>query len=180
VTPEGGAGWFSGKCPRSSYPRFVFAAIGLEPTEPVSFLDVAVKDLHVDMIYSHSGAGVVVAALLVAGIVHGVWRRRFLSAWCAGLVAVHWLCDLVSGFAHEAFVAGSPKIGLDLYATRPELAFIVEAAFAGALVAWFVRHERLAGRPVRSRMQVALVAVFVGGGLSMIPTVSTSLRQLVG
>jgi hypothetical protein len=158
----------------------VLALAGLEAPAPTNFLDVTIVGLRTDLIYSHSGAGVALTALVTAGIVYAVWRRADLSAWCAALVVLHWLEDLVCGWKHELLARGSPRVGLDLYTRGPYLAFAIEGVFAAALVAWYVRSEARQGRGLAAGKQVALYAAFVGGSLMFAGTSYYSFRTLLG
>ncbi|HUB06500.1 MAG TPA: hypothetical protein VMB50_05845 [Myxococcales bacterium] len=156
----------------------VLALVGVERTEPTSFLDVSILGLRADMVYSHGLVWNLALAVVVAALVFVVLRDRAAALWCGGMVVGHLLLDFVVGFDHEIFGHGSPKLGLGLYLRAPYLAFLIEAVFAALCVAWFVRAEGRHGRPIAARKQALLYAVFVGGGLAFLPTATHSMRQL--
>jgi hypothetical protein len=156
------------------------ALAGVEVTTPESFLDVTITGMKVEMVYSHVGVGVVGLAAIAGGAVYAAYRRRDIALWCGALVFVHWLCDLLSGWAHEWLFAGSRKIGFDLYARSPYAAFAIEAAFSAALVFFYVRGEARQGRAVSRTAQIRLYAVFVGGTLLFAPTAYVSMRSWLG
>jgi hypothetical protein len=163
-------------------PDFVWLAlalVGLETPTPASFLDVSIIGLHAEMPYSHTGAGILVMALATAGVVYAVWRQRDLALWCGALVIVHELCDLLSGWQHEIFTRGTPRIGLGLYARSPVVALLIEAVFSALVVAWYVRNERLQGRAIAQKKQARLYAIFAGGSLFFIGNAYTSFRTLL-
>lgn len=152
------------------------AFAGVEAPHPESALDVTMVGLRAPMTYSHSGAGVLGLAVIVGVIVQLVGRRASLSIACAGLVAGHWLCDLLSGWEHGLLFAGSPRVGLDLYAHSPNAAFAIEAMWAAAMVAFYAWSRARQQRPLTRRALLGLLAVFVGGSLVFVPSSYVSLR----
>ncbi|MHB2017616.1 MAG: hypothetical protein ACYCW6_11770 [Candidatus Xenobia bacterium] len=157
-----------------------FAFIGLEPTDPKSFLDASLQNLHVNMLYSHN---LMPTLLLAATVTLAVllWRRGLKQAlWCGALVVLHFLCDLIVGYEHGLFGRDSSPIGLNLYYYNPYLALCLEAAFGATCVAWFVDAEAAAGRPLSRRKIVTLYSIFIGGALIWLPIAVTPLRSLLG
>ena len=153
---------------------------GLETLKPDSFLDVSIIGMSIDMPYSHTGAGVLIESLVIGGIAFAVWKSVPLAAWSAFLTFAHWLQDLASGWQHEVFTVGSPKIGLGLYNTNPYLAMGIEVGFALAMVLLYFRMEASKGREVSRRGKIILLAVFVGGSTFFIPNATHSMRQIFG
>lgn len=167
----------------ANLPDFVWMALafgGLEPTTPTSFLDVSIQTLHAEMLFSHGAVWVLGFAAGVAGAGYALYRRREVAIWATVVVIVHLLCDYLSGWEHEVFGAGSLRVGLDLYRRSPVLAFAIEAAFAAALVTFYVRSERAQGRGPSPKRTAALYAVFAGGSLFFIANATHSMRQLFG
>jgi hypothetical protein len=173
--------WLLLFCSQLSDFFWLFLAIfGIESPTPTNFLDVTIVGLKVTMPYSHTGAGTLALAAVTGGIVQGVWKNKALSIWCGVLVLAHWVQDLISGWRHEIFTVGTPKIGLGLYDTNPYVAFAIELAFAFACCVWFVQSEAKQGRPLTQRAKVILYAAFVGGSTMFIPTATHSFRTLLG
>lgn len=152
--------------------------LGLEAPTPRSFVDVTVSGLHVEMVYSHAVAGVGLTAVTVAIVVAGIWRRRDLALWCAGLVLLHEACDLLSGFEHGIFFGRSMQVGLGLYRRNPPLAFALEAAFSALMVALYLRGERQKGRVATDRQKAVLYTFFVASSFVYLPTSYHSMRSL--
>jgi hypothetical protein len=177
---KGASAWLLLLC--AALPDFLWltlALFGIETPRPDSFLDVSIIGLKATMPFSHTGVGVTLLALATFGIVQGIWKNKSLSIWCGVLVVLHWLCDLLSGWHHEVLWAGTPNIGLDLYARSPYIAFAIEIVFSAALVSWFVKSESKE-RPLTTKQKAILYASFVGGSTIFLPTAYSSLRALLG
>ncbi|MEM9176276.1 MAG: hypothetical protein AAGC67_13700 [Myxococcota bacterium] len=101
-------------------------------------------------------------AALAGRALFGDWRPGGIAA---ALVAVHAASDLLSGYPH--FVAGPDTPGLDLglYYSAPQLAIVIEAGFAAAILAWVIRRERQHGL-ARGALTWAGRALVFGGGLA--------------
>src|SRR5262249_23594739 len=137
-------------------------------------------NIRVDMIYSHEPLPVLALAAATFALVFAVWRRPALAGWCAALVVLHLLADLVVGFTHHLAGPATPTISLNLYGRAPKLAIAIEAAYAASCVAWYERAERARGRPVARAKARALYGVFALGALLWLPAARTPLGRLVG
>lgn len=158
----------------------LLALANVEAPTPTNFLDVSIVGLEAAMPYSHTGLGTLVQTVAVAAVVQAVWKNKALSLWCGGLVFLHWVQDLVSGWPHEVFTVDTPKIGFGFYETNPYLAFGIEVVFSLGCCLWFVKSEAAFGRPLSQRNKLILFAVFVGGSTMFIPTATHSFRTLLG
>ena len=153
---------------------------GVEPTLPTHPMLASLSSMHAEMTYSHDLLPLplwVLLALLAGRALFGEWR----TGWVAGaLVAVHALCDALSGYPHHLFGPDSAEVGLGLYVSAPYLAIFVEALFTAAVIAWVLRRDAKAG--VRHSRTTLLVwaLVFGGGILSLLPTAELSVVELTG
>jgi len=118
----------------------------------------------VEMTYSHDlipaiGWGLALGALALAGT-----RSRGTALWVAGLVFVHEVFDLVSGFPHFVMGSGTPEVGFGLYQSAPLMALAIEAVVAFACVFYFLRRSTLT-----TAKKAGLLATTLFGILVMIP-----------
>ncbi|MFO0595901.1 MAG: hypothetical protein U0228_11365 [Myxococcaceae bacterium] len=157
------------------------AVVGVEPTEPSSFLDVSIVNMKVSMLWSHGLVAVLVQAALMGALVFAVWKDKALAGWAAALVVGHLVCDFLCGWKHEAAGAGSLKLGLGLYEAPVTIfvALALEVAFGAACVWWFVRQREAVGDKLSGRAKGVLYAVFAGGALLFAGNATTSMRDLL-
>jgi len=83
------------------------------------------------MPYSHSVATVLGGALLAAGVLWAVTRRRDVALAVGLGIASHLVLDLLTHAPDLALAPGisTPKLGLGLYASAPWAAFLLELAY---------------------------------------------------
>jgi len=166
----------------ANVPEFLWLALalaGIEPTTPASLLDATFPNLHVDMTFSHNLVPGLIQGAVVFAIVQMIWRDRALALWCGALTIVHVLCDLVVGFQHQLLGPGSPQVSLDTYGHMPQVAILIELAFALACIHFYLRSEARSGRPLSRGRRNALYAVFAVGILMWMPATVMSLRELL-
>lgn len=183
--------------PHQKYPKaplwlFLFAAIfldaiwltlalfGLETPHPGGFLDASLLNLQVDMPWSHDLLPVLGWSVLMAIIALALTRSTPVALWCAALVLVHEVSDLLGGFKHYVYGADSQLIGLGLYNTIPELALLFEGLLGVACTAWFVRARKNKGQPISAGGVKLLYAIFIGGAAMQLVFARVSLGSLLG
>src|SRR5512146_940691 len=94
-----------------------------------------VADIHLAyMPYSHSVTTVVGAALLAAGVLFAVTRRRDLAVAVGLGMASHLVLDLITHAPDLMLAPGvpAPRLGLGLYPAAPWAAFLLELAYGVA------------------------------------------------
>jgi hypothetical protein len=118
-----------------------------------------VADVHLSyMPYSHSVATMVGAALVAAGAVWAVTRRRDLAAAVGLGIASHLVLDLLVHAPDLALAPGvAPRVGLGLYSAAPWAAFLVELAYG--VLCWRVFRG--------SRALLAMIVLFNVANASM-------------
>lgn len=158
----------------------LLALAGIEAPLPASLLDATFQNITVDMRYSHDAVPAVIAAGLTFGVVWAAFKDLGFAGACAGVVALHAVCDVVAGFEHHLMGPQTPSISLGLYHRAPHLAILLEAAFALGCVLWYQHCERSRGRPLTRRKALTLHAVFQLAILVWLPTATRSLRELLG
>lgn len=166
----------------ANVPEFLWLALalaGVEPARPASLLDATFPTLDVHMTYSHNLVPGLVQGIVVWAIVQAIWRDRSLALWCGVLTVVHVLCDLVVGFEHQLLGPGSVQVSLNTYGRAPQLAILIELAFALACVHAFVRAEARRGQPLSRARRNGLYALFTLGILAWLPATTMSLRSLL-
>jgi len=166
----------------ANVPEFLWLALalaGIEPVQPASLLDATFPSLQVQMTWSHNLVPGLVQGAIVFALVQAIWRDRALALCCGALTIVHVLCDLVVGFQHQLLGPDSPQVSLDTYGRMPQLAILIELAFALACIHLFLRNEAARGRPLSRGRRVALYATFVVGILAWFPATMMSLRELL-
>jgi hypothetical protein len=149
----------------------------MEVPSPNNWFETSFLNLHVNMDYSHDLVPVIGWTIVMLLIAWGLTMNFTVAIWCAGLLAVHFLSDMVVGFKHHIMGPNSPAIGLGLYNTYPSIALLIEAAFCIVCVAWFVRARKMEGRPIRKSHVIGLYLLFVGGALIWLPTADMSFAQ---
>lgn len=118
----------------------------------------------IDMSYSHDLVPVAGWAAVMTGVVYLVTRSRGAAIWAGGLVLLHEVADLVSGFPHFLLGPETAAVGLGLYSHAPVAALVVELLVAVACVWWFSTRTKLAGR-----RQLALYLLSFFGVAALLP-----------
>lgn len=155
-------------------------AAGLERLDPHNFLEVAFASLEAEMLISHDVVPVLGWAALVGLVVWPIFRSGVVALWCAALVVVHELSDLLVGFEHYVFGSDTAALGFNLYQKAPVTGLMIEAMLCAALVFWFCRHRARHGEPVTKVVQWGLYGVLVGSTLATVPLAHHSLAGLLG
>jgi len=177
---EGRPLWLLMVC--ANVPEFLWLALalaGVEPASPPSLLDATFQNLQVSMTYSHNLLPGLAQGLVVLVLVQFFFRDRALALWCGALTAVHVLCDLVVGFEHQLLGPETLQVSLNTYGRAPQLAILIELAFALACVYFYQRSEQRRGRPLERRRLAALYAVFAAGILMWLPAATIPMRELL-
>ena len=159
---------------------FTFHYLGLERTAPTDVFDTTLKNMAVDMLYSHD----LFPQIFWIGIIFLIGKVLFKSTkigLVGGiLVAVHFILDLFSGHAHHLFGEGTQNIALGLYATNPNLAIGIEAVFIVATLWYFFKEEAKAGIQRTTQNKSAVIGLFVFGVVFMLSIATVSFRELLG
>ncbi len=141
----------------------ILTLLGVESVTPSSPWSASVQNLSIDTTYSH-GPFFSLAYAVLLGVVTYLWfRDRRAARWCAGLVILHFLIDLVWGYDHFLWGPNSPLISLGLFNRAPILALSSELIITTAIVAWYIRAEADLKRPLTRVRAVALLALFATG-----------------
>lgn len=155
----------------------ILVQLGIEHIEPTDFLSLSFGNSRSDMWLTHD---IVPAAgwAIVAGLLFGTLSRdRVVGLWCAGLVVVHELCDLLVGYEHHWMGAGSGVAGLNLYQRAPVVGLLIEAGLCAVLIMWFLRHRAASGRKTSRRLVIGLFGILVGGTLASLPIATHSISE---
>lgn len=154
-----------------------FHYLGLEPTSPADLLNVTLKSITVDMVYSHDLLPQLIWMALIFLLGRLFFKQNSIAIAGALLVLGHFLLDLLSGYPHHLYGADTHEVGLGLYYTNVYLAILIEAVFTGiALVYYFkVDSKRNKPRSTKNRMQIA--GLFVFGVVFLLSIGSVSFRQ---
>lgn len=118
----------------------------------------------IDMSYSHDIVPVTFWAILMAGFAYLITRSRAVALWAGGLVLLHEVADLVSGFPHFVLGPDTPEVGLGLYFSAPLGALAIELLVGLACVWWFCSRTQLA-----AKRQLALYGLTVVGVAALLP-----------
>lgn len=118
----------------------------------------------IDMSYSHDIVPVAFWASVMTGFAYLVTRRQAVAFWAGGLVLLHEVADLVSGFPHFVLGPDTPEVGLGLYFRAPLGALAIELIAGLVCVWWFCSRTRLA-----FRRQLALYTLTVVGVGALLP-----------
>ena len=143
---------------------FVLADIEVMEAPNVAAGSSIFASMIVDTPYSHDIVPVLGWCVAMALAAFALTRSWHITLWAAALVAIHELCDLVSGFPHYFFGPDSARLGLGLYHTAPLAALAIELVLGLACVWWFVKDSQLS-----TGKTVALYAVIVLGVAALLP-----------
>lgn len=155
-------------------------ALGLEELAPHNFLEATFASMHAEMFISHDIVPVLGWAALVGLVVWPLFRSGVVALWCAALVVVHEVSDLLVGFQHYVLGTDTAGLGLNLYQRAPVTGLLIEALLCAGLVYWFCRHRARQGEPVTPVVQWGLYGVLVGSTLATLPLAHHSLAGLLG
>jgi hypothetical protein len=120
---------------------FSFALLGVEKmrVDPAASVMVPFDLYH--MPYTHSLAGSLVFAAVMAGIIT-VWQRNALGGLLAGLVVMsHWLLDWLVHVPDLTLAGSPPKYGLGLW-NYPWIAMPLELGITLGAFAFYLRRTR--------------------------------------
>jgi hypothetical protein len=159
---------------------FVFHYLGLEITEPTDAFDATLKDLAVDMLYSHDLIPQLFWCALVFIIGKLLFKSTKIGLVACALVAGHFVLDIFSGHAHHVFGAESADITLGLYASNVYLALGIEVVFCIGMLWYFFRKENKNGIIRTRKNKSAIIGLFGFGIIFLISIATTSFRELFG
>jgi membrane-bound metal-dependent hydrolase YbcI (DUF457 family) len=163
-------------------PEFIWlilALVGVEDTKPYSLFDATLKNLQVQMTYSHNLIPAVLQGFVVGGIIFAFFKDRSFAFWCGFLTLFHVLCDFIVGFEHQLLTPDSMVVGLNSYLKFPHIAILIEFIFSVACIFWYIRTEKNAGNPLSTRKMVYLLLVFSIGVLMWLPTATIPMKDLL-
>jgi membrane-bound metal-dependent hydrolase YbcI (DUF457 family) len=166
----------------SNVPEFIWlilALVGVEDTKPYSLFDATLKNLQVQMTYSHNLIPAVLQGFVVGGIIFAFFKDRSFAFWCGFLTLFHVLCDFIVGFEHQLLTPDSMVVGLNSYLKFPHIAILIEFIFSVACIFWYIRTEKNAGNPLSTRKMVYLLLVFSIGVLMWLPTATIPMKDLL-
>lgn len=158
----------------------LFVSAGVEKLEPTNFLQSSFSTMRSEMFLSHDIIPVAGWAGIFGLVVYVLTKNRITSLWCAMLVILHEICDLVVGFEHYVLGADTTAVGLNLYNTAPVKGLLLEAALCGAIVFWFCNHRANSKMPVSPMTKYGLYGLLVGSTLATLPMANQSLASLFG
>lgn len=157
----------------------LFVSLGVEKLEPTNFLEAAFVTMHSEMFISHDIVPVLGWTALFSAAVWIFTGSRVITAWCAALVLLHEVFDLLVGFEHFVLGSDSPALGLNLYNRAPVTGLLVEAAICAVIVFWFCRHRAVRSEHVSITTQSGLYLLLVGSTLATLIMANQSLSSLL-
>ncbi|MCF6433035.1 hypothetical protein, partial [Leisingera sp. MMG026] len=125
------------------YLMLIFVFTGAEQVELGDSILPAIGSATIDMRYSHDLLPVLGWALAAGFLVYIFFRNWVVTAWCFGLVILHELCDLVTGYPHNFHGPDTAEFGLQLWVVAPVAGTIAEAGLGVACVAWFLHRYKV-------------------------------------
>lgn len=180
------------KNPSASFWLFLLAAqfldflmlllvwLGMERLEPANFLEVAFASMTSEMLISHDIIPVLGWTALFGVAVYAVLRDHVIALWCAALVLVHEVFDLLVGFEHYVLGPDTVGLGFNLYNKAPVSGLLIEAAICAGVVFWFCRRRAARGKPASMRLQVGLYGLLVGSTLATLLVAHRPLSTWLG
>ncbi len=159
---------------------FTFHYLGLEQTGPTDVFDTTLRNLAVDMLYSHDLLPQIFWVLITFLAGKLLFKNTKIALAGASLVVVHFVLDLFSGHAHHIFGAETQDIALGLYASNPFLAIGIEAIFIVAVLWYYFQQEAKAGIQRTAKNKASVIGLFVFGIVFMLSIATTSFRELLG
>jgi hypothetical protein len=133
---------------------FSFVLVGFESLELGSSLFPALGSATVDMRYSHDLVPVLMWTVVMFVIALGVSKNMVVSFWCSGLIIVHEICDLVTGYSHNIMGPNTSEFGLKLWVVAPYTGTFIESALGVGCVYLYAKYN-----PLPSRSKVILYAI---------------------
>lgn len=158
---------------------FTFHYLGLEQTGPTDVFDTTLKNLAVDMLYSHDLLPQIFWVIITFLVGKFLFKNTKIGLAGAVLVVVHFVLDLFSGHAHHIFGAETQSIALGLYASNPFLAIAIEAVFIVAVLWYFFNQEAKKGIQRTAKNKTFIIGLFVFGVIFMLSIATTSFRELL-
>ena len=156
---------------------FAFHYLGLETTEPNDAFDATLKDMTVNMLFSHD----LLPQFIWVGVTFLVGRFLFrdnkIALAGAALVIGHFILDFFSGHPHHVFGEESAHAGLGLYKTNVYLAIAIEAMFTVVALWIYFQNETRTRNPVGARQKASIIGLFVFGLTFMLTIATTSFRE---
>ncbi len=156
---------------------FILYYLGLEHTTPSDAFDATIKDMVVNMLYSHDLLPQAIWMLIIFGIGRLLYRKNSIALAGALLILGHFILDFFSGHPHHVFGEQSHAFGLGLYHTHPYLAILIEAIFSVVAMAYIFSREAKQGIRRTAQNKSTIIAVFVYGLLFLFSTATVSLRE---
>lgn len=154
-----------------------FHYLGLEPTGPADLLNVTLRDISVEMIYSHDLLPQLVWMVLTFLIGRLLFKQNSIAMAGALLVLGHYLLDMVSGYPHHVFGGDTHEVGLGLYYTNVYLAIFIEAVFTGIALAYYFGVDSKKSKPRSRKNRLQIAGLFVFGIVFLLTIGSVSFRQ---
>ncbi len=137
---------------------------GVEQMAPLDPESPKLAEMVIDMTYSHDLLAVAGWATVVGLAGWGLARSVVAGLWLGGLVVLHEVCDLLSGFHHFVWGPDSPRVGLGTYTHAPLLAVAIEVAVCVLCTWWFLR-----GSDASPKRVAGLYAVMLLGCAALLP-----------
>ncbi|MBS9770616.1 MAG: hypothetical protein J7F05_09080 [Trichodesmium erythraeum GBRTRLIN201] len=159
---------------------FTFHYLGLEPTGPSDVFNATLRDMTVDMLYSHDLIPQLIWVFIIFLIGKILFKNTKVGLVGAALVVGHFVLDFFSGHPHHIFGEETHQVGLGLYATNVFLAIAVEAIFSIAVLWYFFQQEAHNGIKRTSKNKAAIIGLFAFGIVFMLTIATTSFRDLFG
>ena len=158
----------------------MFHFVGIESTAPDSVLDMTLKSLTVDMMYSHDLVPSFLWTILVAASGWALFRSKAVGFAGGILVLVHVACDYVAGYPHHVFGTDSPSIGFAAYHSVTLQAVAWEGLFTTAVLIYFFHRERRRGIQRSRANRIVILGLFVFNVAFLASFATTSMRQWFG
>ncbi len=142
-----------------------FVLSGIEVMEPGPDTGKSIfESTIINATYSHDLVPVLGWCALAGLAGLAITRDWRIGLWGVALVAVHEICDLISGFPHYIMGPETKEIGLGLYYTSPLSALAIELILGLVCVWWFVKDKQLPTSKI-----IGLYAVIVLGVAALVP-----------
>jgi hypothetical protein len=159
---------------------FIFHYLGLEVTVPSDAFDATLKNMTVDMLYSHDLIPQLCWFVIIFVIGKILFKSNKIGFVGVSLVAVHFILDFFSGHMHHIFGKDSMQAGLGFYASKPYLAIGIEAIFSLLALWYFFDEEAKKGIQRTTKNKAAIMGVFAYGICFMLLIATTSFREILG
>lgn len=154
-----------------------FHYLGLEPTVPTDLLNVTLKSISVDMVYSHDLLPQLVWMTLIFIFGRLLFKQNNIAIVGALLVLGHYLLDLFSGYPHHVFGEDTYEVGLGLYYSNVYLAILIEALFIAVILLYYFRIDSNSNKPPSKKNRLQIAGLFAFGIGFLLLIASNSFRQ---